>query len=280
MIKTSAIRNIFVTTLAALCLSACSLSAKDVTIPTENSISINEAAETLGITVDDFELFLTNLDTSYDDYMKQLSASKQSLSNVKTNIEKTYNCTFKNYIDTVDAINNETTPSSDDYVAYKSKYSVYDAYFPKTELNVTENTLKTAKAAIHVADDAENVVAFDMMQLCSGDFRLYFDRMIDKYKCDSVEISNFTMLGGYGVTKPAETNPCMDAFFVYGDETGEILDKFSLSMLTLCYKDENKNISLALSNEMGLLFQTTGAESRENMLKLKDLSFQVRRASH
>lgn len=280
MIKTSKVSIIFTTVFIAFCFSACSLSAKDASIPTTNAMSIDEAAETLGITVDDFELFLSNINTSYDDYMKQLNTANQRLSDVKTNIETTYDCTFKNYIDTLDTINNKTTPSSDEYVSYKSKYSVYDAYFPKTELDETTNTLKTAKAVINVADDADNIAAFDMMPLCSGDFRLYFNKMIDKYKCDYIEVSNFTMLGGYGVTKPATTNPCMDKFFVYGDETGEILDKFTLSMLTLCYEDKNKNITLALSNEMGLLFQTTGAESRENMLKLKDLSFQVRKASH
>ena len=118
------------------------------------------------------------------------------------------------------------------------------------------------------------------MQTCSGDFRLYLDIMNETYGCTSVELTNIAMFGGHGVKKPAESNPCMDSFFVYDDETDEILDKLTLSMLTMHFDDESKNITLALSNELGLLFKSTGADSEKKMLKLSDLDFQIRKANH
>ena len=118
------------------------------------------------------------------------------------------------------------------------------------------------------------------MQTCGGDFRLYLDIMNENYGCKSVEFTNIAMFGGHGVIKPTESNPCMDSCFVYDDETGEILDKLTLSMLTMHFDDENKNITLALSNELGLLFKSTGTDSDEKMLKLSDLDFQIRKADH
>lgn len=42
-------------------------------------------------------------------------------------------------------------------------------------------------------------------------------------------------------------------------------------------KSKTKNITLALSNELGLLFKTTGADGKKNMLKLKDVELQIRK---
>lgn len=272
---TSNLAKIVAAVLTAFCLTACSPSTQNMTIPTIEKIDINEAAETLGITVNDFEAFLDSLGTTYDKYVETLNKNNQSFDEIKKNVEQSYNCTFKNYVDTIVTVNNKNTPTTDKYVSYKSKYSVYDAYFPADVIE--NNVIKSCDIAIEIADDADDVVAFDAMQLCSGDTRLYFDTLTEKYACDHIEITNFTILGGFGVTKPSENNPCMDMFFVYRDETGEILDKITLSMLTLCYDDVNKNITLALSNELGLLFKTTGADGKENMLKLKDVELQIRK---
>lgn len=241
---------------------------------------MTDAAKTLGVTVDDFELFLDSLGVSYDDYIQKLNENNQKLDDIRTNIEKNYDCTFKNYIDTLVTVNNKTLPTSDKFKVYKSEYSVCDAYIPINKLDTKSDTIKSCDVVIYVADNANDIGAFDMMRLCGGDFRLYFDKMTEKYKCNSVEISTFSIFGGYGVTRPPEKNPCMDKFFVYSDETGEILDEFILSMLTFRYEDVSKNITLALSDELGLLFKTTGADSKEKMLQLKDFSFQIRKANH
>lgn len=89
-----------------------------------------------------------------------------------------------------------------------------------------------------------------------------------------------SIFGGHGATRPDEDNPCMDRLFVYDDKTNEILEQITVSVLTMHFDNTDKNITLALSNELGLLFKTTGADSEKKMLKLSNLKFQVRKASH
>lgn len=278
MKKTSYVDIILTTLLSISCLTACDVSTRNMTIPAENQINITQAAETLGVSVQDFEAFLENIGVTYDNYIETLNENNQSLETVKENIEKNYDCTFKEYIDTVVTVNNKTVPPDDEYTVFKSEYSVFDTYIPIKELD--GDTLTPYDITVEIADDAADVAAFDTMQTCNGDFRLYLDIMNETYGCASVELTNIAMFGGHGVKKPTESNPCMDSFFVYDDETDEILDKLTLSMLTMHFDDESKNITLALSNELGLLFKSTGADSEEKMLKLSDLDFQIRKANH
>ena len=123
-------------------------------------------------------------------------------------------------------------------------------------------------------------MAFDIMQTYSGDYRRYLDYMNSTYGCKSVEFTNMSIFGGHGTTRPDEDNPCMDRLFVYDDKTNEILEQITVSVLTMHFDNTDKNITLALSNELGLLFKTTGADSEKKMLKLSNLEFQVRKASH
>lgn len=264
--------------LATICLTACS--TQNMTIPIADKISITDAADTLGITVADFEAFLDNIDTTYDTYINNLNKNNQTLDDVKKNIEDNYDCTFKDYVDTIIIVNNKEIPNSDEYTSFKSEYSVFDAYIRNEDLDDKKQTLVNYDVSIEIAENADDVYAFDIMQTCNSDFRTYVDTISKKYGCKSVEFNNMAIFGGHGVAKPAETNPCMDRFFVYEDETGEILDKLIVSVLTMRFDDKNKNITLALSNELGLLFKTTGADSQEKMLKISDLKFQIRNADH
>ena len=63
-------------------------------------------------------------------------------------------------------------------------------------------------------------------------------------------------------------------------EESETKEQITVSVLTMHFDNIDKNITLALSNELGLLFKTTGADSEKKMLKLSNLEFQVRKASH
>lgn len=161
---------------------------------------------------------------------------------------------------------------------FKSDYSIFDTYIPTNELN--DNELVNYDISIEIADEAKDVAVFDAMQAYGGDFRQYLDIMNESYGCTSVEFTNIGMFAGHGSKKPDEDNPCLDSLFVYDSETNEILEKLTLPMLTLHFDDENKNVTFALSNELGLLFKSTGADSDSKMLKLSNLEFQVRKAVH
>lgn len=278
MTLTNKFAKITATILATICLTACS--AQNMTIPTADKISITDAADTLGITVADFEAFLESIDTTYDDYIDSLDKNNQTLDAIKKNIEDNYDCTFKDYVDTIVIVNNKEVPNGDEYTSFKSEYSVFDAYFANKDLDEKRSTLVNYDIAIEIAENSDDVYVFDIMQTCNSDFRTYFDTISKKYDCKSVELNNIAIFGGHGVAKPSETNPCMDRFFVYRDETGEILDKLIMSVLTMRFDDESKNITLALSNELGLLFKTTGADSQEKMRKLGDINFQIRNTKH
>lgn len=101
----------------------------------------------------------------------------------------------------------------------------------------------------------------------------------ENYGCKSVELTNVAIFGGHGAKKPAESNSCMDNLFVYDDETDEILEKLTLSVLTMHYDNENDNVSLALSNELGLIFKAVGAESEKKILDLGNIDFQIRKTA-
>ena len=48
-------------------------------------------------------------------------------------------------------------------------------------------------------------------------------------------------------------------------------------MLTMHYENANDNVTLALSNELGLIFKTTGKDSATKMLALSKLDIQIRK---
>lgn len=276
MKKTSNICKIMAAVITASCLTACNATTSK-TIPAVNEATISEAANTLGVSTEDLEMYFENLDTTFDDYIETLNNNNTTLETLKENIEKNYDCTFKNYIDTVITVNNKTIPD-DSFSVFKSKYSVFDAYIPTAEIK--DNTLVNYNVSFVIADEADDTMAFDIMQTYSGDFRRYLDYMNSTYGCKSVEFTNMSIFGGYGATRPDEDNPCMDRLFVYDDKTNEILEQITVSVLTMHFDNTDKNITLALSNELGLLFKTTGADSEKKMLKLSNLKFQVRKASH
>ncbi len=261
------------------CLTACDYTPKHQkqTIPAMNQIDIAEAVKTLDVSTEDFESFLKNIEVSYDEYIQTLNDNNTSLETLKEDIEKTYNCTFDEYIKTVIAVNTKTVPDAKLYDVFKSKLSTLDAYIPIKELNAEKNKLVNYDVSIEIADECQDAYAFDAIAACQGDFKNYMTVLNELYGCSSVELTNISLFGGYGTKKPDDSNACMNALFVYDEETNEILQKISVPVITLHNDDdENKNITLALSNELGLLFKTTGADSYEKMLKLSNLDFQIR----
>lgn len=274
---TPRIYSVFMTMLLAGSLTACS-TTDNQTIPAVNENSIAEAAETLDITVEKLEDYLKNIDVSYDDYINSLNSQNQTLEAYKTKIEENYDCTFEQYVDTVLTVNNKTVPDDKEYDLFKSKYSLFDAYIPSDELNAEKTTLVNYDIAIAVADEDTDVYAFDVLATCGSDFRIYMDIINQNFGCSSVEITNISIFGGHGASKPAETNPCMDNLFVYDSKTNEILEQITLAVITMHYDDENKTATYALSNELGLIFKTTGPDSIDKINKLSELNFQIRKA--
>lgn len=273
--------KIFITAVTAVmisCLTACNVSTSTMTIPAVNETNIEEAADTLGLSVEKFETFLENIEISYDDYIANLNKTNQTLDDLKAKIEENYSCSFEEYVDTVITVNNKEIPDEGTYCVFKSKYSVFDSYISNELLN--DNELIDYAISIEIAEDSSYAVIFDAMQAYSGDLRRYFDLMNTTYGCTSVELSNICMFGGHGSKKPDESNSCMDDLFVYDSNTNEILEKLIVPVVTLHFEDKNNNISLALSDELGLLFKSTGANSNEKLLKLSNLSFQIRKANH
>lgn len=260
------------------CLTACDYTPthQKQTIPAVNQIDIAEAVKTLDVSTEDFESFLKSIEVSYDEYVATLNDNNTSLETLKEDIEKKYNCTFDEYIKTVMTVNTKTVPDAKVYDVFKSKLSVLDAYIPIKELNTEKNKLVNYDISIEVADDCQDAYAFDAIAACQGNLETYMTVLNEMYDCSSVELTNISLFGGYGAKKPDSSNACMDALFVYDENTDEILQKILVPVITLHNDDESKNISLALSNELGLLFKTTGADSYEKMLNLSNLDFQIR----
>ena len=261
-------------------LTACDTTTKSLTIPTvNNEITIANAAETLGITEDVFISYLDNIELTFDEYIDGLNSNNTTLKSIKTDIEDKYNCTFDEYVKTTLLVNNKTLPSEKTYYMFESEFSLFDAYIPITGLNEDRNYLTEYGIQIAIADTANDVYAFDVMQNCNGDFGTYIDILCKNYKCVSIEFTNVMMFGGYGSIKPDEENACLDNLFVYDTENNEILEELIVPIMTLHFEDNTKNMSFGLSNELGLFFKTTGTDSKAKMLKLNELEFQIRKAS-
>lgn len=266
--------------IAAFIIStACSLTActapvvKEDAIPSDN-IDITEAVKILDVPQKSFESFLSVLDMSYNEYMTTLKNGDRTLEDIKKSIEDTYNCDYKEYIETVLAVNTAKPPDKT-YNLFKSEFSSIDAYIPIDELNNDKNRLSAYDIDINVADNSEDAYAFDAIIPCQGDFKTYINVLNQLYGCSSVEFTNITIYGSYGITKPEKPNACMDYLFVYDERTNEILKPISLSVMTMHNDDDSKTITMALSNELGLLFKTTGTDSYEKMLKISNLEFRI-----
>lgn len=272
---TSRINIIALTILAAACFTACDVKNTDRTIPVGNQIEIADAIKTLNVSMDDFTAFLDNMNTDYDSYISEITKSS-TLEEAKSDIEKNFDCTYNEYINAVITVNNKTTPDSDKYALFKSKYSLYDTYIPLTELNDDKTSLKDYDIAVEVADESETAYAFDAIAYANCNFKDYISFLNQEYECTSAEFTNVAIFGGHGVTKPSGDNKCIDNLFVFDDKTNEILEKISMPVLTLKNEDENKNITLALCNELGLAFKTTGKDSYKKMLKIGNVDFQIR----
>ena len=272
---TSHVSRLIATLLIISSLTACDSSVSK-TIPSVNEETISDAAVTLGVSVDTLESFFDNIGITYDDYIASLNQNNQTLSNLKEQIETTYDCTFDEYIETIITVNNKTIPDETKFHKFESKYSIYDAYIALDELNEDKTQLINYDAEIAIADENDNAYAFDALAYSNGEFRYYMNEINRIFGCKSVEVTNLSLFGGKGVTKPEKDNACMDKIFVYDDKTNEILEKMTLSVVTLKKDDENENITLALSNELGLIFKTTGSDSYEKMKKISNLDIQTR----
>lgn len=262
----------------AMTLTACDNGKLQTpTIPAAETVSIDDAAKTLNVSSEAFSSYLDTMELTYDEFITDLNNKNVSLSDLKSDIEKQFDCSYDEYIKTVIAVTNKTVPDSD-YAIFSSKYSAYNAYIPVNALNESKDLLTNGNIKITVADENEDAYAFDVIAGCNNDFTTYMTVLNDVYDCSSAELTNMTLFGGRGVTKPDGENACMDSLFVYDEQTNEILETIVIPVLTLHNEDESKNITLALSNELGLIFRTDGSDSFERMLKLSSLDFQIRNA--
>lgn len=264
---------------AVLCLSACDTApiVKEDAIPsTKTDITVAEAAKTLGITTETFEAFLDNIGISFDEYISTLDKTGTNLESIREDVEESYNCTYEEYVNTILTVNTKTTPDANEYALFKSELSSFDAYIPLSELNDDKTELTNYDVSIGVADEEDDAYAFDAIIACSGDFGTYMTVLNQYYDCESVEFTNITLFGGLGVTKPDGDNACMDYIFAYDEDTNEILEIITVPVMTLHMKNEADDITLALSNDLGLIFKATGTDGFEKILKLDNLKFQVR----
>lgn len=276
--KTMSRIGIIITALLTTTLTACSDGKLQTpSIPTEPVISIEEAVKTLNVSTEDFNAYLDTMELSYDEYITDLNNRSLNLSDLKSSIEDAFGCSYDEYIKTVTTVNNKTVPDSS-YVIFPSKYSTYDAYIPVNALDSSKKQLTDGNIKIEIADESGDAYAFDVIAGCNNDFVTYVTVLNDVYGCSSAELTNMTIYGGRGVIKPDGDNACMDSLFVYDKQTHEILETIVIPVLTLHNSDETKNVTLALSNELGLIFRTDGSDSFERMLKLSSLDFQIRNA--
>lgn len=276
---TTRICIIAMTVLMTTCMTACDAKPSERTIPAGNKIEIAEAVKTLNVSMDDFTAFLDSLGTDYDSYISNISKNNMTLEDFKSEIEKNFDCTYEEYIKATVTVNNTTVPDSSKYKLFESKYSVYDTYISLDELNADGTVLKNYDISVEIADESESAYAFDAIAYANGNFRDYITYLNQSYGCSFAEFTNIEIFGGHGITKPDKDNKCIDNLFVFDEKTNEILERITMPVLTLKNDDESKNVTLALCNELGLVFKTTGKDSYKKMLKLGNLDFQIRNAS-
>ncbi len=240
-----------------------------------NSEEIAKTAETLGTTEEKFNSFLSNINYTYDNFIATITANT-TLEDYKADIEKSYNCKFSEYIDTILLTTNKIPPDENEYKIFRSNLSTFITYIPRKDLNDSNNTIKKYDIAIEVADECSDAYAFDAVFASNGNLEKYIDTLNQLYKCNTASFTNITLYGGYGIKKPQENNDCLNYLFVYDTDTNEILRPILVPVLTLQCDDPENNISLALSNELGLIFKTTGKNSYDKMLELSNIKFQIR----
>lgn len=270
----------FLTLIVASGLSGCNATNTNMTIPAVSETNIDEAATTLGVSVDDLNSFFNSIGITYGDYVEILNSQNQSISDLKSNIENKYDCTFKEYVQAYVLINGAEPPSDQKYNVFPSQYSLYDAYVESTELNDAADTLINYNVSIAIADSDTDTYAFDVMSLCNSDFKTYIATIVDNYKCDYIDFSTVTLTGSHGSIQPEDANACINNLFIYDEKTGDVSEQIPTAVLTLHYENEDENRSFALSNELGLIFKATGADSKEKISRLADLDFQIRTATH
>lgn len=277
MTKTKKLAIITICVLSLLSFSGCENNAS--TIPAVNETTIEETADSLGLSTDLLNQYLESLGITYDKFISNLNENNIDISTLKSSVEEKYNCTYDEYIRTIITVNNNEIPDSSEFDVLLSKYSLYDAYFPKGVLSDDKTTLLNGTVKIEVADNSADAYAFDIISKCNNDFSVYLSTLNSKYGCLSVEFNNMTLLGGIGVTKPEEENACMDNIFVYDKTTNEVLERFVSPVLTMHFEDKSKDTTLLLSNELGLIFKTEGEDSLEKMKAIMNVEFQIRDAN-
>ena len=268
-------------TLAAVISSFSACSSENLTIPTVNEgVTLSDLASKLDVSDEEFNKYLESLNMSYDEFITNMNNNNQDIDAMKKGIEEAYNCKYSEYIRTVILVSNTEEPDANKYTPMISKYGIYNTYVPTAELSADKTKLKNYDVAINIADEDEDAYAFDVINNCSGDLSLYMTALNDAYQCTSAEITNITVLGNYGVKKPKEDNSLLNSMFVFNKNTDDVLEQISIPVITLHFdKDESRNKTLALCNEMGLIFKTEGADSLDKMLDIINIDFQVRYSS-
>lgn len=252
-------------------LSACDSSTSTMTIPAVKE-TISQTAETLNVDETSFQAYLDNVGITHEEFIQNLNNNNQTAEDLKSVIEESYDCTFQDYMDTIMLVNIKDIPEN--HTVFKSKYSLFNTYIASDELE--NDNLVNYDMHIEVADEANDTLVFDMLTVYSTDICAYMDYIEKQYNCKSVELDDIDIYGRHGVTKPEKTNPCMDKIFVYDENTNEILAPLRLATATLHFDDDNENITLALSNDLGLIFKTTGTNSKEKMNEITNLNIQIR----
>lgn len=223
----------FLTLIVASGLSGCNATNTNMTIPAVSETNIDEAATTLGVSVDDLNSFFNSIGITYGDYVEILNSQNQSISDLKSNIENKYDCTFKEYVQAYVLINGAEPPSDQKYNVFPSQYSLYDAYVESTELNDAADTLINYNVSIAIADSDTDTYAFDVMSLCNSDFKTYIATIVDNYKCDYIDFSTVTLTGSHGSIQPEDANACINNLFIYDEKQAMFQNKYQ-QLYSLC----------------------------------------------
>ena len=262
---------------AILSLAGCDSNIVNSIPATGSDKTIQAAAKELNISEETLQRYLDSVGVSYNELIDNLNSSSKTITDMKTEIETNYACSFADYAQTIISTSNQTIPDAKTFTVFKSQYAKYNTYFPTNILNTEKTGFKDYAVKIEVADSSQNAYAFDVITKCNNDLSSYVNVLNQLYGCSSVEFTNITIFGRHGTFKPTENTGLLDGLFAYDEKTNEIVEKFVIPVMTLKFdKTPEKNMSFALSNELGLVFSTTGSDSLTTMLKLTNVDFQIR----
>lgn len=294
--------KIFAVCLTAICslvTTGCSASSKTLDTVSDE-VSIEEAAETLGVSAEKFEKYLSNSDMTWDEMRAQLNAASMTVAQLKEQTEANFDAelegaTFANYVDFMlfEMDEENTSDPSDEYTFIDSPYGSYDVYFKSDDLEGM--TFKSIENSEIVTDATSAYVqlftAFEQYGTNIEILSAVTSSILDEGEnyAFSIEVQPVIILqtgSGKKLPEDLKDNPFLRDGYVYNIDGEDLYEPSVCAVLTVHYHDpdnitlDNRDEDLAVkdftvlcSSEFGFVVK---ADNYMELTKIIDIDIQSR----